>query len=399
LGATFATGLLFWVSLASLLPTIPLYVKATGVGDDLVGVVMASFAIGLLLFRQQFGRLSDQRGRKIVLMIGITVAAIAPLCHLLTQSIPLLILVRAFHGLSIAAFTTAYSSLVADLAPPENRGEIIGYMSLTNPVGMAIGPALGGYLQSDSFTRPFIFASIMGVLSFMCVLQVRSPKVTPPPQDQAKQVFWRLLLSDRIRIPTVTMLLVGIAFGAISTFVPLHIKQSGVPLNPGLFYTAAAMGSFGCRVLAGRASDRYGRGLFISLGLACYMLALLMLWQSDRAVFFLIAGTLEGIGGGLFLPIMVALVADRCYPYERGRIFGLFISGFDLGIAIAGPILGSVSKSIGYRGLYGIASLVALAALVVFVTLSSKTVGQSLRFALGGGQDLYALPKEATIAN
>lgn len=399
LGVMFTAGLLFWVSLAGLLPTIPLYVKSMGVGDDLVGVVMGSFAIGLLLFRQQFGRLADERGRRIVLLIGIAVAALAPVGHLLTQSIPLLILVRAFHGLSIAAFTTAYSSLVADIAPPENRGELIGYMSLANPIGMAIGPALGGYLQAaTSFSGSFILASSVGVLSLLCALQVRSPQLSRPPQNYKKEMFWELLLSDRIRIPTVTMLLVGIAFGAIATFVPLHIKNSGVPLNPGLFYTAAAIGSFICRFVAGKASDRYGRGLFITIGLACYVLALVMLWMSDSSSLFLIAGALEGIGGGMFLPIMIALVTDRCHPYERGRIFGLFISGFDVGIAIAGPILGLVSNSLGYRGLYGVASIVAFAALVVFLTLSSKSVSDSFKFALGYGKDPYALPKNSFIA-
>jgi len=120
LGVLFTAGLLFWASLASLLPTLPLYVKSIGAPDNQLGIVMGAFAIGLLLFRPQAGRMADQRGRKIVLLIGMSVATLAPVCHLLTQSIPMLMLIRAFHGISIAAFTTAYSSLVVDLAPPEN---------------------------------------------------------------------------------------------------------------------------------------------------------------------------------------------------------------------------------------------------------------------------------------
>lgn len=50
---------------------------------------------------------------------------------------------RAFHGVSIAAFTTGYSALVVDLSPPKQKGELIGYMSLAVPIGMAIGPAMG----------------------------------------------------------------------------------------------------------------------------------------------------------------------------------------------------------------------------------------------------------------
>jgi MFS family permease len=395
LGVLFTAGLLFWASLASLLPTLPLYVKSIGAPDDQLGLVMGAFAIGLLLFRPQAGKTADKQGRKIVLLIGISAATIAPVCHLLTQSIPILMLIRACHGLSIAAFTTAYSSLVVDLAPPENRGELIGYMSLVNPIGMALGPALGGYLQEfASYAPVFVMSSILGLMSMTCAMFVKAPRLAHMMQDRPqKDKFWQLLISDRIRIPTITMLLVGIAFGAIATFVPLYIKESGVGLNPGLFYTAAAITSFLTRFLAGKASDRYGRGRFITIGLLCYAISMIVLWQATTANQFLLAGAIEGFGGGTFLPIMIALVADRCQPFERGRIFGLFVGGFDLGIALAGPILGQVSNLVGYRNLYLVASCVAVAALIVFMTLSSKSVADSFRFALGYGKDPYAVSK------
>lgn len=399
MGVLFVAGLLFWSSLASLLPTLPLYVKSIGAADDQLGVVMGAFAIGLLLVRPIVGKMADHRGRKIVLIVGIAVAAIAPVCHLLTQSIPILTVIRAFHGISIAAYTTAFSALVVDMSPPENRGELIGYMSLTNPIGMAIGPAIGGFLQeATSYAPVFFLASGLGVISWICASQVKAPQLQADAQNATNSdAYWRLLTSDRIRIPTITMLLVGIAFGTIATFVPLHIKSSGIGLNPGLFYTAAAITSFGTRFAAGKASDRYGRGRFITFGLFAYFLAMLVLWQADSAPMFLVAGLLEGIGGGTYLPIMIALVADRCQPHERGRIFGLFIGGFDVGIAIAGPILGMVSKSIGYSGLYGVASIVAFAALLVFMTLSSKSVAQSFKFSLGYGKDPYALQKSSVV--
>jgi len=43
--------------------------------------------------------------------------------------------------------------------------------------------------------------------------------------------------SPRIQIPALVLLLVGLAFGALSTFAPLFIKSVGVDLNVGLFYS------------------------------------------------------------------------------------------------------------------------------------------------------------------
>jgi len=55
-----------------------------------------------------------------------------------------------------------------------------------------------------------------------------------------------------------------LGFWCVEYLVPLFIKSVGVDLN-GLFYTAAAIKRFSVRIIVGRASDRYGRGLFISI--------------------------------------------------------------------------------------------------------------------------------------
>ncbi|WP_239651346.1 MFS transporter [Neosynechococcus sphagnicola] len=397
----FAAGLFFWSSLASLLPTLPLYVQAIGGSNHDIGLVMGSFAIGLLLSRRWLGQMADRRGRKIVMLIGMAAVAIAPLGYLLIQFIPLLMVVRAFHGLSIAAFAMAYAALVTDLAPDEHRGEIIGYMSLVNPVGVAFGPAMGGFLQEWlGYTPLFILSSGLGLLGWICTMQIQEPRIAaiestlpPHPSTQSPEAdqFWSLLLSPRLRIPTLVMLLIGLAFGVLSTFVPLYIKESQVALNPGLFYAAAAIASFGVRVLTGQASDHYGRGLFITMSLGFYTLAMSILSLATEAEMFLLAGVMEGMGSGILIPMVVALMSDRSFPHERGRVFSLCMGGFDLGLIIAGPALGFFAEQIGYRGLFQLAAGLSLLAVVTFLTQSSKDIPRSLRFAVGRDEDAYAI--------
>ena len=396
LAVLFGTGLVFWTSLASLLPVLSLYIKDTGASDFQVGIVMGAFAIGLLVFRPWVGRLADQRDRKLVLYIGFAAAILAPFGYILTQNIILLVLVRIFHGLSIAAFTTGFSALVADMSPPQYRGEIIGYMTLVNPMGVAIGPALGGFLQAWAGYVPlFLFSAGLGLLGLLGVQQLRIPPGDRPLHAPIAEStnFWQLILSPRLRIPALVLGLVGIAFGAITIFVPLLIKDSGVALNPGLFYTAAAIASFTSRLVVGRPSDRYGRGRFITGGLAIYTIALVMLWQAHSAPGLLLAGFLEGAGAGVIIPVIVALAADRSEAQERGRVFSLVLAGFDLGMAIAGPIFGYFALSLGYQGVFGVTASLTFLALILFVILNSKTLAYSLKFSLGSGQDVYALPK------
>lgn len=389
----FAAGLLFWSSLASLLPTLPLYVEQLGANNQQIGIVMGSFAIGLLLFRPWLGRLADERGRKIVLLIGAVVAAIAPLGYLVATSIPLLIILRAFHGISIAAFATGFSTLVADIAPIERRGEIIGYMSLVNPVGVAIGPALGGYLQAG-FGYPILFliATEFAVIALLSLLPiVNLPLAEKQKYDDKNSQFWRILLSPRVKTPAAIMLLIGLVFGALHTFTPLFIKETKVDLNPGLFYTAAAIASFSTRLFTGRASDRFGRGFFITISLVFYTLAMLLLWLANSAVAFLVAAFVEGAASGTLIPMITAMMADRAYPHERGKIFATCLMGLDIGIAIAGPVVGYLAELVGYRNTFGLAALLSFIAILIFLTHSSKDLRSSVLFALGRASDTYAL--------
>jgi len=407
----FVAGLFFWSSLASLLPTLPLYVEDVGGTTQQVGVVMGAFAIGLLLFRPWLGKVADQRSRKLVVLIGMAVVAVAPLGYLFVNSIPLLLLIRAFHGISIAAYTTGSSALIVDLSPVRQRGELIGYMSLTNPIGVAIGPALGGFIQQQAGYPPlFLFSFGVGLLGFFCASQVKEPPILAQSeiestQSQTDEVsvkpqteqFWQLLLSPRLRIPALVLLLTGLIFGAIATFVALYIREAKVDLNPGWFYTAAAVSSFSVRLITGRASDRYGRGLFITSSLIFYSLSMLLLSHAQSSISFLLAGFLQGAASGTLLPMMIALISDRSYSHERGRVFSLGIAGFDLGIAIAGPVFGTFAEQLGYQGIFALTTGLALLALIIFMTQNSKNLSHSLRFAIGREQDVYALNKKNSV--
>lgn len=376
-----------------MLPVLPLYVQSIGGDGQTIGFVMGAFAIGLLGARSTLAQTADVRGRKLVLLIGILAVAIAPLGYIATESFTLLIGIRAFHGISIAAFALAYSALVVDLSPPNSRGELIGYMSLVNPIGMGLGPALGGFLASQyGFSWAFGSGVVLGLIGFLFTLQVREPnRPRPVAQPGAFFRFWKMLGRPYIRTPALVLFLTGLSFGALTTFVPLLVKEVGITLNVGLFYTMAALAGFMMRLLVGRASDQYGRGPFISLSLVFYTASMVVLWMADSAPLFLLSGFLEGMGAGTLIPMMAALMADRSPIDQRGRTFSLCMVGFDVGIALAGPILGTVATQSSYRTVFGVSCGLSFLGLLVFLTLSSKDVQHSLRFALGRGRDIYAL--------
>jgi MFS family permease len=396
----FATGLLFWMSIGVLLPTLPAYLEKIGINQQQIGLIIGAFAIGLLATRSVIGRLVDRRGRKFVLIIGTVVLAIAPLGYLTATSVPLLMAIRVFHGVSIAAFTTAHSTLVVDLAPPKQRGEIIGLMSLANPLGIAIGPAIGGYLQvSGRYSEIFWTSIIIGTIAsiFACQLRESRVQVEPsaanpevaPQQSVPKLSIWQIITNPALGIPALVLLLIGFPFGAIHTFVPLYIQSTQIDFNPGLFYTIAAIASFCSRSVIGSKSDQYGRGIFIAGSVCCYTTAIALLATANSQLSFILAALLEGLGIGTLIPMIVALVADRSLPEQRGQVLSICIAGLDLGVAIAAPVFGLVAKDLGYPGIFTIATGMAGSAIVVFMIWGNRSVRHSIGFCLGRDRDVY----------
>lgn len=403
----FCTGLLFWISITLLLPTLPTYIQSMGGTTQQVGIVMSCFAIGLIASRTWLGKVADLRSRKLVILIGTLVAASAPLGYILAHSIFGLASIRAFHGISIAAFTIGYSALVVDLAPPQHRGTLIGYMNLVVPIGMSIGPAWGGFLQSSGqqfltqgsgYELLFMISAGCGILSFLLSSQIQEsalPQANTSNSANSKSVqrdFTELTKDPSLFMPTIVLLLIGLVFGTLVAFLPLFIQELQLDFNVGLFYTVTAIASFTVRLFVGQASDRYGRGLFISGSLLCYLLSMILLTQATTPMMLVLSAIAEGSGAGILVPLTLALISDRSYANERGKVFALCMGGFDVGIALGGLILGSLATVLGgYRGIFASAAVLSGIALLVFMTQGGRNLRYSLFFALGKGQDSYAL--------
>ncbi|MDY7021079.1 MAG: MFS transporter [Cyanobacteriota bacterium] len=400
----FLAGLCFWSSTTSLLPTLPLYIQVLGGTNRQVGLVMGAFAIGLLPSRFGLGPLADTKGRKLVLLIGTTVVMLAPIGYFFATSILTMAFIRAFHGISIAAFTIGYSALVADIAPINRRGEVIGYMSLVTPIGMAIGPAVGSFIQAGmGYDFLFLSSATFGLLAGIGISQVWEPARPKPsldpfasqfvtPKVRLTQLFnyLKLLGSPALRTPALVMATVGLIFGSIVTFLPLYVAASNLGLSAGLFYSTAAIASFSARLFTGRASDRYGRGIFITIALVFYLLSMLLLGTAENNSTILLAAAIEGAGAGILIPTVITLVTDRCSPNERGRFFSLCVGGFDIGIALAGPTYGWVVEQVGYSNMYLLNAGLAFLGLITFITQSSRNIPNSIKFAFGKAEDIYA---------
>ena len=396
LGLLLGVSLFFWISITVLFPTLPTYVEYLGGTKPEIGLIMGSFAVGSLFSRTLLGYLADTKSRKLVLYIGVIIAALSPLNYLFVQTILPLSIVRAIHGISISAFTTAYSALVIDFSPIKHRGRVIGYMSLVTPIGMSIGPVFGDLLKENfGYTTLFIVSSICGFLGLLLVVAMRkesnsnSYSSSGTNNNDSSHSFHKILSSHSLVIPTLVLLLIGLLFGTIITFLPLFLEEKGLEFSAGLFYTLASITSFLSRIFLGRVADKFGRGLFITTSILCYFSSMILLTQATGSQQLYLAPIFEGIGAGILMPMIITLVSDRSSPQERGQVYSVCLGGYDLGIALAGPIVGILGSELTYQTIFTFSSNLALIAFILFIVQSNPTIKTSLAFAVGKREDLY----------
>jgi EmrB/QacA subfamily drug resistance transporter len=113
------------------------------------------------------GGLGDRLGRKRWFMIGLAIFTATSFLAALSQSIEMLIVVRAFQGLGAAFIMPLSLSLISAAFPPEERGRAVGIWGAISVSGIALGPVVGGLLvEYASWEWVFLINVPVGIIAF-----------------------------------------------------------------------------------------------------------------------------------------------------------------------------------------------------------------------------------------
>ena len=157
-------GLIIPVTPALLLDVLP---DATLAEAALWGGVLTSiYAFMQFLFGPFLGTLSDQVGRKPVLLIALFVMIGYYIVMALAESLWLLLLGRLVGGITAATHSTA-TALMADISAPEDKAARFGLLGAGFGMGFVLGPILGGILGEWGPRAPFCAASALAGLNFI----------------------------------------------------------------------------------------------------------------------------------------------------------------------------------------------------------------------------------------
>jgi len=393
----------FFTALAALLP-MSQFIEDIGGNKSQIGVVMSAFAIGVLLFRPLVGKAVDNLGRKTVLIFGAAIFIIAPLLYTLVNSVNTLIPIRIFHGLGLAAFGTASITLITDAAPKDQRNQVISYTGMVNTIAFASGPALGFFVYTKwGYDTLFSLVSFLSLFSLLLSLLVKETKIKNP--DAKKVNYFHVINQRRILVAAAIILIVGLVHGGVMFYIPLFLKN--VDINKGLFYTTYGVAAFLVRAVVGSLTVKLGRGPFLALSIFLLSIGVFLLSQTTGATLMLISAIFYGVGFGSHQPTLTTLVADNTTEETRGKIFSFYYGGFDLGISLAGFMLGAIAENYGIKNMFIVCGFMTLGALLIFITLMENKLTLSLKCALsigGKGGECYicdqfqeVAPKQAEV--
>ncbi len=371
----------------------------------ILGMMMAAFMGTRTLLARFWGGVSDRRGRRPIIVIGLLGYVLLFILFGLAQNWVELLLIRSFQGVVSAMVWPVAEAALMDIVGIERRAEGLGLYMMVSNIGFITGPGVGGALYNfcrdvlllpvpDVFRVPYFIAALItfpSVIATYLVLRETvpvndgsDPKPSPedppadlpasPPTPSASQEIESPRLRRMIHVLYVMSLMNGLAMGMGQPIFQLFL-MSKITTDIGLIgLIISGAGAVGMlfTIPAGRYSDKHGRkGLAVWGAVAArgslFALPLTQSLAQTGAVWIV-----QNASMSVSQPAMRAIQADIVPWNLRGKLFGTIQAFFNAG-ATFGPLVGG--------WLYGIFSLLVFQ--VGFLMIEGLVIPFWLSAALG----------------
>ncbi|TFH14731.1 MFS transporter [Candidatus Bathyarchaeota archaeon] len=312
----------------------------------LVGMVVSAWFLSRIFLELPAGIISDRIGRRKLLVIGLGLAMLGPILCSQATHIYILIIGRSIWGMGTALYFMSNMALLMDILPVETRGSAIGMFQGIENIGSFIGAPVGALLATQfSFTKVFYFTIVFTLISFVVALRSSAMKdLTSNHESKHSLTFKQISGSLRnwsILIVCVCVLLRMLVIqGIFQTVLQLYLnKNMGLSVGDiGWVISMKVAGQIIFLLIAGYLSDKYGRKPVLAFGFGVGALSIISFILSKSFAGLLLSGFLGGVGEGLGITTLLALLTDIAPANARGGAVGLYRTFMDIG-GFFGPII------------------------------------------------------------
>jgi MFS family permease len=343
----------------------------------MVTVVFATYAVGVLAALLVVGRLSDQVGRRAVLLPGLGVAAASSLAFLIPHSLPALFAGRLLSGVSAGVFTGVATAMLIDLADEDGHARAGLLAAVVNVLGLGLGPVVAGAL-ADHAPHPLVLPYLLhvGLVAVVAVGLLAVPEPLERRPGPVRLRVQRLGVPQEVRPTFVRAAVAGFAGFAVLGFFtavsPLFLGQVLLEtrhLVTGLTVLAllgsATVGQVASAGLSERASLLGG---CLALAAGTVVVAVGLLTASLPVV--LVGAVVAGLGQGASFRAGLQAVTGTAPADRRSEVSSTFflvlyvaISIPVIGVGAGAQVFGLVPTAVAFAG------IVALLAVGAFVSL------------------------------
>ena len=367
---TFMTG----IGSSLIAPFISLYISTLGNYSKTElniwsGLVFSSTFIVLAIVSPLWGRLADQKGRKLMLLrASLGMAVVISLMAFVTAAWQLLILRMLFGAFSgVISYSMA---LLASSAPKEKSGSVLSLLTTGSVAGTLIGPIVGGILVNfTGYRRVFsVTGIIMFLVFFLALFFVRETFKPIEKKDMlSASEVWKVIAHPSVIWGMFfATLITQMTNQSINPVLSLYVQelmhgQGNITFMAGIVAAAPGIVTLIAAPFLGRLGDQVGQRKILGFGLIFSFIVFSVTATTTNIWFLIVMRLLVGISDAAILPSVQAILAKESPQAVTGRIFSYNQSAQSIG-AFAGPLLGSaIAGFIDYRYVF-----VGSAILVVF---------------------------------
>ncbi len=368
-----------------IVPVFPQRLEALGLGAGMLATMEGAFGLGMFLFSTPMGTLADRIGRKPVVLLSLAGFIVTNIVLALVNLPLVFVLIRFLEGVLVSGLFPASSAMVGDTVPAERQGRWIGLLTTAQAAGIALGPAIGGFLyQAWGFSAPFLIcAGIAVVASLLALLML--PETLPAQvrqqtgerraakrQGQKAEVDPSLRSSRLLKAFALLLLLdVGLAF-----IYPFVLPQYPFYFEKVMHYSAAQYGviysAYGLSLavfplVLGRAGEVLPKKHLVVVGSALSAaLNIAMLWLHNYVV-LIIASLVTGLGSALLIPALGVIYLGATNDLNRSQVMGIRGTALSLGSLLGPLLLALLSRWLVPEISFSIGALISIACALLAV--------------------------------
>jgi DHA1 family tetracycline resistance protein-like MFS transporter len=384
------------ISMGIILPVLtPLFLNDNGilggasselVREFLYSLTLFSFAFGMFFSTPILGELSDEIGRKKILIFclsGVALSYFLSVLAVIYACVSLLIFSRLLAGICAGSIATAQAAVI-DICPQEEKTKYLSLLLFPVSIGFVAGPLFSAIFTNTHFYEGFNSSTpllVAGVLATMNLIYlIYGFKETHVQKGKHKMHFLKAfgLFKDAFHHTSLRLLMVIFFFFEVAWF--LYFQYIAVFMYQRFHYTDNQIGLFMAFMALGfslaflyiipkLAAHYSNRKLFFASCIISTIFNLLMVWLPWASVIWILS-FLNSIGNAIGYSSSIALFSDSMSKQHQGWIMGVTaaISSLALGVA---ALLGGLLSFIHVNLILYVTALSTFIAVVLCLRLKN----------------------------